>query len=255
MCVCVCVSVCLVCLCVCVCLGLIFFFFKGWQDILRLVQVDEKVFGKLADDVEKQGPVWKQWFDLDAPEIATFPMGYREKMSSFQLLCLLRCFRVDRIYRAITTYVTECMDEQFVQPPVIKYETIFEASTNLSPVIFILSPGSDPASELLKLAEKMGFGGARIKLLALGQGQGKIALDLLQTAATRGHWLMLQNCHLLVRWLKDLEKALERLTNPHPEFRLWLTTEPTDAFPIGILQKSVKVVSEPPNGICLYIDR
>jgi len=47
---------------------------------------------------------------------------------------------------------------------------------------------------------------------------------------------MLQNVHLLIRWLKDLEKALEKLTKPHPDFRLWLTTAPTPEFPVGILQ-------------------
>lgn len=52
---------------------------------------------------------------------------------------------------------------------------------------------------------------------------------------------MLQNCHLLVKWLRDLEKQLEKLTKPHPDFRLWLTTEPTPSFPIGILQRSLKV--------------
>lgn len=31
----------------------------------------------------------------------------------------------------------------------------------------------------------------------------------LSTSATRGHWLMLQNCHLLTAWLKEhLEKFL-----------------------------------------------
>jgi len=53
---------------------------------------------------------------------------------------------------------------------------------------------------------------------------------------------MLQNCHLLVRWLVNLEKALENITKPHPDFRLWLTTDPTEGFPIGILQKSLKVL-------------
>ena len=52
---------------------------------------------------------------------------------------------------------------------------------------------------------------------------------------------MLQNCHLLVKWLRELEKQLEKLNKPHPDFRLWLTTEPTPAFPIGILQRALKV--------------
>ena len=54
---------------------------------------------------------------------------------------------------------------------------------------------------------------------------------------------MLQNCHLLVKWLRELEKALERINKPHPDFRLWLTTDPTPEFPIGILQRSLKVSS------------
>lgn len=64
---------------------------------------------------------------------------------------------------------------------------------------------------------------------------------MLEKAVTRGHWLMLQNCHLLVKWLKELEKTLERITKPNPNFRLWITTNPIKDFPIGILQKSLKV--------------
>lgn len=62
-----------------------------------------------------------------------------------------------------------------------------------------------------------------------------MALQLLETAIVRGQWLMLQNCHLLVGWLRTLEKALERIDKPNKDFRLWLTTEPTEAFPIGKL--------------------
>jgi Dynein heavy chain C-terminal domain/Dynein heavy chain AAA lid domain/Dynein heavy chain region D6 P-loop domain len=45
--------------------------------------------------------------------------------------------------------------------------------------------------------------------------------------------------------------ARVQITSPHPDFRLWLTTDPTDAFPLGILQRSLKVVTEPPNGLKL----
>lgn len=69
----------------------------------------------------------------------------------------------------------------------------------------------------------------------------KVALQLLDVAASRGQWLMLQNCHLLVKWLKELEKGLEKIVKPHPNFRLWITTNPIEDFPIGILQKALKV--------------
>lgn len=65
----------------------------------------------------------------------------------------------------------------------------------------------------------------------------------------RGHWVMLQNCHLLVSWLKKLEAIIENITKPDKNFRLWLTTAPSDRFPLGILQKSLKVVTEPPDGL------
>lgn len=56
----------------------------------------------------------------------------------------------------------------------ISFEGIFEQSTPNSPIVFILSPGSDPASDLMKLAERSGFGGTRLKFLAMGQGQEKV---------------------------------------------------------------------------------
>ncbi|XP_052412947.1 dynein axonemal heavy chain 10 [Carassius gibelio] len=224
---------------------------QGWEDIVRLMELFPNEFGTLADDIEKNPEEWKNWYDLDAPEQASFPMKYKDNLTPFQKLLLMRCFRLDRVYRAVSDYVTLTMGEKYVQPPVISFEAIFDQSSPNSPIVFILSPGSEPASDLMKLAKRSGFGANRLKFLAMGQGQEKVALQLLETAVARGQWLMLQNCHLLVKWLKDLEKALERITKPHPDFRLWLTTEPIKDFPIGILQKSLKVVTEPPNGLKL----
>ncbi|XP_039735198.1 dynein axonemal heavy chain 10 [Pteropus medius] len=226
---------------------------QGWEDIILLSEMFPDNFKHLPDDVEKHLSVWQEWYDLDSLEQSPFPLGYDDNITPFQKLLILRCFRVDRVYRAVTDYVTVTMGEKYVQPPMISFEAIFEQSTPNSPIVFILSPGSDPASDLMKLAERSGFGGNRLKFLAMGQGQEKVALQLLETAVARGQWLMLQNCHLLVKWLKDLEKALERITKPHPDFRLWLTTDPTKGFPIGILQKSLKVVTEPPNGLKLNL--
>ena len=62
----------------------------------------------------------------------------------------------------------------------------------------------------------MGFRpGVKLKYMALGQGMGPRAAEVLEAGADRGLWVMLQNCPLLPKWLKTLEKILERIEKPH----------------------------------------
>lgn len=37
-------------------------------------------------------------------------------------------------------------------------------------------------------------------------------------------------------------------TQPHENFRIWITTEPHNDFPISLLQMSLKFTYEPPQG-------
>lgn len=228
---------------------------QSWQDVLKLASL-KKVFEKLPDALEKTADekIWKSWIDSDCPENwKGLPEAMIDSTTDFEKLMMLRCFRVDRVVRAVTDYVINTMGAKYVQPPVVNFEAIFEQSSPNSPIVFILSPGSDPASDLQKFAERFNFASNRLKFLAMGQGQEAPAFAALDTAISRGHWLMLQNCHLLVKFLRDLEKKLEMITKPHPDFRLWITTESIPDFPIGILQRSFKVVTEPPNGLKLNL--
>ncbi|XP_072767433.1 LOW QUALITY PROTEIN: dynein axonemal heavy chain 10-like [Anoplolepis gracilipes] len=226
---------------------------SGWEDILKLASDFPEQFAQLPEELRDNEDEWKQWYDSDTPESDELPCEYNTRLTSFEKLMLIRCFRVDRVYRGIINFVIDIMGEQYITPPHISFDMIFEESTPTMPVVFLLSPGSDPTSELMKLADRYGCGGGKFRYLSLGQSQNKIAMELLDTAMTRGQWLMLQNCHLLLSFTKDLEKFVENIGKPHPDFRLWLTTEPIPNFPIGILQQSLKVVTEPPSGLKLNL--
>lgn len=59
---------------------------------------------------------------------------------------------------------------------------------------------------------------------------------------------MLKNVHLAPVWLVQLEKKLHSL-QPHPNFRLFLTTEISPKLPVNLLRAGRVLVFEPPPGI------
>ena len=78
-------------------------------------------------------------------------------------------------------------------------------------------------------------------------------MQKLELAHKEGHWVMLQNIHLMPKWLIELEKTLDLFAGEgggtNPDFRLFLSAEPSEGIPIGILDRSVKLTNEPPAGL------
>uniref|UniRef100_A0A336KTI1 CSON011058 protein n=1 Tax=Culicoides sonorensis TaxID=179676 RepID=A0A336KTI1_CULSO len=222
---------------------------KQWDDIIKLTNDFPDTFGGLSEHIERNMDEWTSWYELEAPEEMPCPGNFSEKMKYFDNLMLIRCFRMDRVYRATNLYISNIMGERFIMPPVVSLNEIYEQTNSNIPVVFILSPGSDPTSDLMKLAKRCKILDDKFKYISLGQGQEQTALKLLNDATKNGYWLILQNGHLLVQFMKELEKYLEKIENRHENFRLFITTDSTSTFPIGMLQISLKVVTEPPSGL------
>ena len=114
-------------------------------------------------------------------------------------------------------------------------------------LICLLSPGADPT----KLIEALAKSRKKIKTLgvSMGQGQEIIARRLMTTATREGQWVLLQNTHLGLAYMAEVETYLLKAENLHEDFRLWITAEPHPQFPIGLLQMSIKITNEAPVGM------
>lgn len=77
---------------------------------------------------------------------------------------------------AVTYFIKDEMGVKYIQPPIFDIRKSYNDSNSLLPLVFILSPGSDPISALTKFSESMGFG-SKLHALSLGQGQVRQLYD------------------------------------------------------------------------------
>jgi dynein heavy chain, axonemal len=119
-------------------------------------------------------------YTVDEAEKASLPGSIDSLITEFGRLLIIRCLRPDRLIQTVIHFITKNMGSKFIEPPIIQLQTIFDDSNKRSPLIFILSPGIDPASTLQQLAEDKHMASNRYYTLSLGQGQASAARRLLE---------------------------------------------------------------------------
>ncbi|XP_063728306.1 dynein axonemal heavy chain 6-like isoform X2 [Symsagittifera roscoffensis] len=175
-------------------------------------------------------------------------------LSDFQKLILVKVLRPDTFVPSVRQCIHSQMGSQYVSGVQLDMGELFRQATHYTPLIFLLSPGSDPVAQLMKFATEERGSALHIDMISLGRGQGPRAEELISKAQIlKNRWVFLQNCHLASSFMPRLQELVESFSKPgadvDPNFRLWLSSKPNAAFPIPILQQGLKMTIENPQGI------
>ena len=224
---------------------------KAWDEFLSMEQMLPNSIGGLPSLIMENRDAWSSWVAEGGTKLPPIPMN-SPTISVMASLLTTRVLCKDRLVGVVHAFVREYLGPVFVQPTPFDLEGCLRDSTAATPLIFVLSVGSNPMDYLSSAAKDRGkLRGMRV--VSLGQGQGIIAERAMISAARSGEWVCLENCHLAKSWLGRLNDILEKgiLGDDvlHPEFRLWLTSMPSLYFPIPVLQRGIKITNEPPQGI------
>ncbi|KAG1695800.1 hypothetical protein DVH05_019139 [Phytophthora capsici] len=277
-----------------------------WQSLQALITLTP--FERFVSDLEESEPRFKEWYNSTSPELEKLPLDWREldKSAPFLKILAVKCMRPDRLTQAVSNFIQQTLpngnqflncDGQLNSFSILK--SSFKESSPWTPMYFILSPGSDVVADVDKLAvqDQERIKGVDYHNIALGQGQEQVAMKTLQMSVENGHWVILNNVHLMPKWMLELDKWLEQLAKAsktasyatlrsnlssskdiirmgtsrslsqfptatknsigtlHPNFRLFITSDPSTNIPIGVLERSIKLTNEPPTGLRANVKR
>jgi dynein heavy chain len=171
----------------------------SWGEFCRLNDVSTGNYSGLKESITNNPDAWKNIYDINDAHRATFPEPF-DNIEPFQKLLVLRCIRPDKMALALTDFIIETMSKKYVIPPPFNLNDCFSDSTNTSPLIFVLSAGSDPMGNIMKFSEMIG---TEMASISLGQGQGPKAERMIEKAQANGTWMVLQNWYVFIYFAEN----------------------------------------------------
>jgi len=237
---------------------------SAWESAAALGEIDE--FSKFVGDLVEAAPRFREWFNAAAPENEKLPLNWAAlDKNLFEKMLIVRCLRPDRMTSSLKNFIRSTLpdgDAYIECDSTLNSLEILESSltdsTPKTPIYFILSAGSNVVADLDRKASANGLEkGVSYHNVSMGQGQDVVAMSCLETAHRNGHWVILNNVHLMPNWLVELEKKLDEYSSDgsHSKFRVFLTSDPSKSIPVGILNRCIKLTNEPPTGLKANLKR
>jgi dynein heavy chain len=83
------------------------------------------------------------------------PAPWDECLTDFQKLMVLKAIRPDKVIPGVMNWISSKIGREFIIPPTFDLAKCYKDSQRFTPLIFVLSSGSDPVADFLKFAEEM----------------------------------------------------------------------------------------------------
>lgn len=210
----------------------------AWSGILSLFELPQ--FSELPLDIGRRPEEWEACIMNLVDINSELPDPWAERLRPFDKLLLVRIVRPRVLPRAAKSFIEVVLGPECSEPVPSDLDEIFQQSTCRVPILLVLIPGYHPLPMLSQFADRKR---KRLLQISMGRGQGPAAEKLIRSFLTQPRWIVLENCHLAGEWTPKLKSIVDSLPTlgAHPDFRLWLTAAVTDAFPLSILQASLKV--------------
>ncbi|XP_076969931.1 dynein heavy chain domain-containing protein 1 isoform X8 [Tamandua tetradactyla] len=211
-------------------------------------------FAGLRASLAGHSNVWQAYLSLSSTVLGPAPGPGPDPLSLLQKLILWRVLRPDRLAGALVDFTTSLLgrplDETLGTPTMP-----LEYSQPTQPMLVLLPlPGHPtatlhPLTVIQKLAAKHEQGQKHLQVIALGSEAWDpipVVVHTLCQAMHKGYWLVLDNCHLMPHWPKELlqplldlcdgakvvsdlelellsaQRASRNVATVHRDFRLWL---------------------------------
>ncbi|XP_059474609.1 dynein axonemal heavy chain 10-like [Neocloeon triangulifer] len=224
---------------------------KAVQGAWLLQQRFPALFGPFLDTLQQEP--WRKWIEEAVPEQQPLPDDWDQRLTPFQGLMVVRALRSDRLVPALRLFVCRNYGNHFITPVIPSMRSLLDESSARTPIVLVVSGGGvDPSTELHRLARQKGLDAGHFVSLAFTKHSQKEAMEAVLSASRQGQWLLLLNCHLVARLSALIWRHLD-LSVPHPDFRLWLTTDDVAHLPPILLHHALKVVLEVPRGLKLKL--
>ncbi|XP_066905838.1 dynein axonemal heavy chain 6 isoform X4 [Halyomorpha halys] len=166
----------------------------NWRCCLFLEELDpvfENFTSCVSELIHIEIGNFSQDIAYGGPDSKHSKIDWNHKLDLFNKLLVLKALKEEKVIFAITEYVKVMLGQAFVESPLISLHILFADTSNITPLVFVLSTGSDPVGAFLRFATETG-NKERINSISLGQGQGPIAHKMIERGKRRGDWIFLQ---------------------------------------------------------------